>query len=99
MRPRAGFPLGVALAFADGIVSNRNGSGAGVHHARIEGVPAILVAAVAIDDDYAGQFAMVLLRPVDDGRNPYSELGSVGDALGDDARHRFELAMRFGREG
>ena len=33
------------------------------------------------------------------GRNAHSELGSIGDALGDDARHRLELAMRFGREG
>ena len=99
----AGGFVDVAFAFADGVVGDDHGSGFGEEDAAVEGIPAELVAAVAVDDDDAGKLALPVgyggVWAVDDGGDEHSSGGGVGDAVGEDAGSGGEGGPGLGFEG
>jgi hypothetical protein len=103
MGARAGFMVGVALAFANRVVSQHRHTAARVQNAGVPRVPDILVAAVAVNDDKGGDFAGrgfgQRVGEVQDGWDAQAKLRRISEALGADARRGNEPAVGAGLEG
>ena len=85
----------VALALANHVVRQHHRARARILHARVPRVPTRLVGAVTVHHHDSRNFAVYLLRPVHNGRNPQSVLRRIRHALRHHSRLRLKTSVVF----
>jgi len=93
MRARFRFPLDVSPPFTRWIVREDRPAASRIKNARIERIPRVLIAAVAVHHHHRRNLPGARFGQVQDGREAHAELCCIADALGDHAFGGFETAV------